>query len=157
VTRHCWVVEMATATEVAVAGENRGEKAVAMTSVDTAVSPPRRRKRGPKPPRHVFDRRTRVGRRSVELAKAFRERLGGSDPVMLAMIEKAARLVALSEDASARALNADPRVDMDTLVRLNRLADLALRRLHLDRYRPAPPAQPSLSQYLGQRNDNAGG
>jgi hypothetical protein len=73
---------------------------------------------------------------------------------MLAMIEKAARLAALSEDASAKALNADPRVDMDTLVRLNRLADLALRRLHLDRHRAA---QPSLSEYLGRNGNSSGG
>ena len=74
---------------------------------------------------------------------------------MLAMIEKAARLAALSEDASAKALNADPRVDMDTLVRLNRLADLAVRRLHLDRHRPAAPTQ-SLQAYLNGKTEAGG-
>jgi hypothetical protein len=86
-------------------------------------------------PRSPFDHRTRQGKRALELAAAFRARLNADpvDTVLGAAIEKAARLIALSEDASAKALNGDPRITLDDVVRLARLSDLAVKRLHLDR------------------------
>ena len=123
-----------------------------MTSIDTTVSPPRRRKRGPKPPRHVFDRRTRVGRRAVALAKAFRARIGpdGDDPITSTAIRRCAETVALSEDLRARMLRGEA-VSPDDVLRTTRAADALTRRLHLDRHRPAQ-TQPSLLEYLSRRD-----
>src|SRR5262245_31920594 len=108
-----------------------------MTQVD-AVLPrwrryPRRNKRTPRPPQ-PFDKRTGAGRRAHVLANHFRQRLGAvaDDPVVSAAIERAAQLQALAEAARARALRADPKVTLDDVVRLTRLADLSVRRLHLD-------------------------
>ena len=116
-----------------------------MTQVD-AVLPrwkryPRRNKRTPKP-HQPFDKRTLVGRRVVELAATFCARLGqdASDPILQVQVERAARLVAYSEQLSARALRADPAVCPDDVIRASRAADHAMRRLNLDRHRvrPAP-------------------
>ena len=79
-----------------------------------------------------------IGRRIKLLAAAFRERVGlddaDPDPVLLAAVEKAARLTALAEDAAARATRADPKSRSTMLCRLTRLADLSVRRLRLDRH-----------------------
>ena len=56
-----------------------------------------------------IDMRFAIGRRIKELTAAFRERVGpdaDQDPVLLAAVEKAARLTALAEDAAARATRA---------------------------------------------------
>ena len=63
---------------------------------------------------------------------------------MAASIEKAARLTGLAEDAAARAARGDPRITLDDLVRLQRLADLTVRRLRLDR--PQTKATPTLAR-----------
>src|SRR5262249_13111374 len=125
-----------------------------MTQVD-AVLPrwrryPRRNKRTPRPPQ-PFDKRTLIGRRAVALAATYRARLGAAaaDPVVLAAVEKAAQLTALAEDAAARALRADPKVTLDDVVRLTRLADLSVRRLHLDRHNAKQA--PTLADYLAAR------
>jgi hypothetical protein len=70
----------------------------------------------------------------VELAKTFRERLHADpgDLVLLAAIERASRLTALAEDASAKALNRDPGIKLSDVIRMTSAADTALRRLHLD-------------------------
>ena len=111
-----------------------------MTQVD-AVLPrwrqyPRRNKRTPKP-RQPFDKRTLLGRRVVELAATFSARLGedAGDPILQVQVERAARLVAFSEQLSARALRADPAVCPDDVIRASRAADHAMRRLNLDRHK----------------------
>ena len=59
------------------------------------------------------DHRFAIGRRIKLLTAVFRERAGldvsDPDPVLLAAVEKAARLTALAEDAAARATRADRR------------------------------------------------
>jgi hypothetical protein len=117
----------------------------------------RRTSAKPKPNKrraHVrIDKRFAIGRRFKELALTFRARLGleaDPDPLLLTAIERAATLQALAEDAAARALRADPKVAYDDVVRLSRLADHAVRRLHLDR-RNATQKQPSLPDYLAAR------
>jgi hypothetical protein len=131
-----------------------------MTQVD-AVLPrwrryPRRNKRTPRPPQ-PFDKRGGAGRRAHALTKHFRQRLGpaAEDPVTAAAIERAAQLQALAEEARARALRADPKVSLDDLVRLTRLADISVRRLHLDQRRNAM-RQPTLSDYLRARSADEG-
>src|SRR4051812_21219537 len=94
-----------------------------------------------------FDARSFLGRRVKALATSFRERLGdASDPLLLDAVERAAELQALAEDATARALRGDPAASLDDLVRLTRCADLAVRRLNLDR-KPVRTG-PTLSDYL---------
>jgi hypothetical protein len=117
-----------------------------MTQVDAVVPPIRRRHRGPKP-REPFDKRTLLGRRVVELAATFSTRLGedAGDPILQVQVERAARLVAFSEQLSARALRADPAVCPDDVIRASRAADHAMRRLNLDRRKAQAP---SLTQLL---------
>lgn len=101
-----------------------------------------------------IDKRFAVGRRVKQLAITFRERLNldaNPDPLLLAAVERAARLTALAEQASARALSGDERVAYDDVVRLSRLADHAVRRLHLDQHNAKQ--QPSLSSYLAARGE----
>jgi hypothetical protein len=119
-----------------------------MTQVDAVVSPGRRRKRPKKLPAHAFDRRTRMGRRAVQLAATFSQRLGedAADPILQVQIERAAQLVAYSEVLSARALRADPAVCPDDVIRASRAADHAMRRLNLDRHKVQ--SGPSLTQLL---------
>lgn len=130
-----------------------------MTQVD-AVLPrwrryPRRNKRTPRPPQ-PFDKRTGAGRRAHVLANHFRQRLGAvaDDPVVSAAIERAAQLQALAEAARARALRADPKVTLDDVVRLNRLAEFAVRSLRLDRNNAT--RQPTLADYLRSRSAGEG-
>jgi hypothetical protein len=129
-----------------------------MTQVD-AVLPrwrryPRRNKRTPRPPQ-PFDKRGGAGRRAHALTKHFRQRLGpiAEDPVTAGAIERAAQLQALAEEACARALRADPKVTLDDVVRLNRLAEHAVRALRLDRRNTQ---QPTLSDYLRSRSADEG-
>ncbi len=128
-----------------------------MAHVDAAMPPVRRRRRGPKP-RQPFDKRTLLGRRVVELIATFCARLGedAGDPVLQVQIERAARLVAFSEQLSARALRADPAVSPDDVIRASRAADHAMRRLQLDRYK-AQLTTPTLAQYLAAAQREEGG
>jgi hypothetical protein len=95
-----------------------------------------------------IDKRYAIGRRIKALVAVFRARVGlveaNPDPVLLTAVEKAARLTALAEEAAGRATRADPRVTLDDVVRLTRLADLSVRRLQLDR----KPDAPSLGDLL---------
>jgi hypothetical protein len=126
-------------------------ESVGITRVTSAKSKPNKRRA-----RVLIDKRSVLGRRSVALAATYRARLGAvaADPVVTAAIEKAARLTALAEDASARALRADPKVTLDDVVRLTRLADLSVRALHLDRHNTKQ--QPSLTDYLAARGGEHG-
>jgi hypothetical protein len=107
-----------------------------MTQIAAVMPLVRRRRRGPKP-RQPFDKRTLLGRRVVALAATFCARLGedASDPILQVQVERAARLVAFSEQLSARALRADPAVCPDDVIRASRAADHAMRRLNLDRHK----------------------
>jgi hypothetical protein len=100
------------------------------------------------------DGRSVLGLRIKVLRQAYRSRVGGDDvdqdQMLQAEVERAARLTALAEHAAARALRGDPKIALDDVVRLNRLADLAVRRLQLDRHKPASP---SLSMYLAKHNE----
>jgi hypothetical protein len=118
-----------------------------MTHIDATVPPIHRRHRGPKP-RQPFDKRTLLGRRVVELAATFCARLGedASDPILQVQIERAARLVAYSEQLSAKALRADPAVSPDDVIRASRAADHAMRGLRLDRHKA--PSGLSLADLL---------
>jgi hypothetical protein len=98
------------------------------------------------------DHRNQIGRRLKELAAIYGERVGldatDPDPMLLAQVEKAARMQALAEDASARALRGED-VSLDDVVRLSRWSDLLLRRLRLDQRTAS--STPSLSTVLAQQ------
>jgi len=116
------------------------------TVARTAPAKPKPNKRRA---RVSIDKRYAIGRRYKQLAALYCERVGldvERDPVLLAAVEKAAQLTALAEAAAARALRADPKVTLDDVVRLTRLADLAVRRLNLPSAASKPP--PSLAEYL---------
>ena len=118
----------------------------------TGVRPSRNGRRAPV----QIDRRFKIGQRIDLLATTFGDRVGldesNPDPVLLAAVEKAARLTALAEDAAARATRADPAISLDDVVRLTRLADISVRRLHLDQ---RTKQQPSLADFL--RSHGEGG
>jgi hypothetical protein len=101
-------------------------------------------------PRFQYDRRSRIGRRTKALARIYSEKLGpaASDPLMQAQIQRTASLVALSEQVTAKAIAGED-VPPDDIVRLNRLCDLNLRRLRLDRHDVKPRGQ-SLGDLLQQ-------
>ncbi len=97
-----------------------------------------------------FDKRFILGKRTAQLSAIYAQRAGldptNPDPVLAAQCETAARLTGLAEDASARALRGDPKIALDDVVRLQRLADLTVRRLRLDQHRK--PTQPSIADLL---------
>jgi transposase len=111
---------------------------------------PAKSKRNKRRAKVSIDMRFVIGRRIKELTAAFRERVGpdaDQDPVLLASVEKAARLTALAEDAAARATRGT--ATLDDVVRLTRLADISVRRLRLDRHKA--PSGPSLGDILRGR------
>src|SRR6476619_1659317 len=97
----------------------------AATTRTAAARPTRNGRRA----RVSIDKRFVIGRRIKQLTATFRARVGldaDQDPLLLAAVEKAARLTALAEDAAARATRADPKVTLDDVVRLTRLADISV-------------------------------
>jgi hypothetical protein len=102
-----------------------------------------------RPKLQPIDRRTRIGRRMKELVMLYSARLGDAalDPVVALSIQRAAELAALAEDLRWRALKGDPEATPNAIVRITRLADLSVRRLHLDRPQ-LQPSTPSLAAYL---------
>ena len=82
-----------------------------------------------------IDYRRRVGKRARELSQHFTAAVvaSGREPSieLTVAIGKAAELVALAEDLRARMLRADASANADDLVRMQRLADLSVRRLAL--------------------------
>jgi hypothetical protein len=97
-----------------------------------------------------LDARSRTGRRRADLIVQFTAALGGRDRItegQLVDVVRAAELVALAEEARLTALKGDSAVDLVGLVRLEGVADRAVRRLGLDHKRE-PPSAPDLATYL---------
>jgi hypothetical protein len=112
-------------------------------------APTTRSKLTNRPRKQVISGNSAQGRRLLDLADAFAERLGGwsalSD-MAAANVRKTAELTALAEQARRNALRngcADP----DQLIRLENAAARAVKALGIDRKRE-PAAAPSLSEYL---------
>ena len=121
-------------------------------SVSVTRAAPAKPKPNKRRARVQIDKRFFLGRRIAQLTAIFAERAGlddanDPDPMLQAAVEKAARLVALTEDATAKATKADPRVSLDDVVRLSRMSDLAVRRLRLDDRRNTK-TQPGLADLL---------
>jgi hypothetical protein len=80
-----------------------------------------------------IDGRTRTARRVAQLIEYFTAFFGGVDkctPILRTNIQRAAELIALSENARSAALRA-PVFDIENLTRLESTTDRAVRRLAL--------------------------
>jgi len=99
-----------------------------------------------------LDARSRTGRRRADLIVQFTVALGGRDRItegQLGDIVRAAELVALAEDARFTALTkGGSEVDLVGLVRLEGVADRAVRRLGISSAAGKPAAPPDLKAYL---------
>jgi hypothetical protein len=97
-----------------------------------------------------IDKRLASSRRIADLIAIYGQRAGldpdDPDPLLQSAVDSAARMQALAESTSARALRGDPNVSLDDVVRLSRWADLLVRRLRINER--TVPSTPSLSSYL---------
>jgi hypothetical protein len=113
------------------------------------------RRSGDNPPQVMrrsgrVDGRLRAARRVKALTAAFLTQLDATDPVTLAAVKKAAELVAVAEDLRRRALQGDV-IDLGEMVKVEGVADRAVRALAIDRKRALAPRAPSLKEYLAAR------
>jgi hypothetical protein len=96
-------------------------------AIDLGSAPIKRRKR----PRKAIDFRTRNGRRVKQLTGIYSSALGpGLSDVQRQDVARAARLMAISEDAQLRRLRGES-VDLDELVRCDSTGRRAVRDLGL--------------------------
>jgi hypothetical protein len=102
-----------------------------------------------------LDLRTRAGRRARELIRVFETALGGAitDGQRLA-VHRAALLTSLAEDKRARSLAGEP-INLDDLVRIDRLAMQAVRLLGIDLL-SQPKSVPSLADYVRSKSKSEG-
>jgi hypothetical protein len=97
-----------------------------------------------------LDARSRTGRRRADLIVQFIAASGGRDRItegQLGDIVRAAELVALAEDARLTALKGGSEVDLVALVRLEGVADRAVRRLGIPSA-AGKPVEVDLKAYL---------
>jgi hypothetical protein len=93
-----------------------------------------------------LDGRTVAARRAKELAAGFEAELGGTiTATQRFAIERAAALVALSEDAKARRLAGDPTISLDAVVRIDGAAARSVRALGI---KVGPAKAPSIHEYI---------
>jgi hypothetical protein len=105
-----------------------------------------------------LDKRTTAGRRARQLLVQFETELGGNltDGLRLA-VSRAAVMTAIAEDARVRKLGGAKDVSLDDLVRLDRVAAMAVKALGIGvRKRDAAPAL-TLRSYLNALGDPGGG
>jgi hypothetical protein len=111
-----------------------------------------------RPSKMVIDGRSQTSRRLRDLADQFADGLGGwpqLSELRATQVRAAAELVAIAEQLRADRLRGLP-VSPDDIVRTDRLAHLAVRRLGLDRKRE-PAEAPNLRVYLaGLPKETAG-
>ncbi|MGB7099984.1 MAG: hypothetical protein WBD95_14630 [Xanthobacteraceae bacterium] len=94
-----------------------------------------------------IDVNTAIGRRVADLVRGYLAALGNPQDVgRQAAVIAAAELLVLAEETRAAALRDPLAADLDNLVRVQSVADRALRRLGI---KPgAPPKPPSLKEYI---------
>jgi hypothetical protein len=118
-----------------------------------ARSPPDR----PEIPVHEAraDGRLWGARRTKQLVAQWTARLGPEavDTVLADRLRRAAELVAIAERTRVEAMKACDVTLLDNLVRLENCAELAVKRLDLDR--PRKPEGPSLATFLASRKEGA--
>src|SRR5262245_4753357 len=93
-----------------------------------------------------IDRRSRAGRRALQLIKRLMAEVGGeiTDAQRMA-VERAAVLQSIAEDALVRRLNGDDLISLKDAIALHHAAERAVRRLHHDCHKVAGP---TLAEYL---------
>jgi hypothetical protein len=104
-----------------------------------------------------LDGRSRVGKRAIELVRAFERELGGnlSEGQRLA-VTRAATMAAIAEDARTRRANGDRAVNLTDLVRLDRVSALAIRQLGIGAKREPDPARALEDHLLAKQNGGSG-
>src|SRR5262245_37033253 len=112
---------------------------------DTAEIPARSRQSHPVLGGRIgkLDGRSQAARRTKRLVAEYLAALGDREAAgaaMLATVKRAAELVTVAELTRIRAMRGD--AVLDDLVRIERLAELAVRRLGLDRRKREPAAAP---------------
>ena len=106
----------------------------------------------PSRPRHAHPLstfRSLAAQRRKRLVAEYVAALGGPkavDAAMLDKVKRAAELVVVAELARDAVLRSRGESGLDNLVRIERLAELAVRRLHLERKRG--PSETTLNDYL---------
>jgi hypothetical protein len=117
---------------------------VQSAQIDARTGPKRRRKR-------PLDRRTRSGKRVVELQAKLAAELGGecslSDSQRLA-IRHAAQMSAIAEALQQRQLAGDAAVDIDQVIRASNAAARAIAGLGIGRDKPAATHVPLRDRLL---------
>jgi hypothetical protein len=96
-----------------------------------------------------YNGNSREARRMIALAGKFRTALGpvANNPIVALRIERAAELVVLSENLRAALIRGE-KVDVSNLLRLEAIADRALRQLGLDHLPDGEKPVPSIAEYL---------
>jgi hypothetical protein len=110
-----------------------------------------------RPSRTSVSGRSRVGRRIRDIADQFAHALGGWQgltDLQASACRRAAELLAISEAERKRALSGEASISIEQLIRLDRLARLAVRDLHLGRKRKPSPASPLDALLLPERGDD---
>jgi hypothetical protein len=107
--------------------------------------------------RKLLDGRTRLQRRIRALRDSYLAAIGeAASPELRDRCERAAQLVALAEDARCKALGGGIGLDhLEHLVRIENIADRAVRGLGVDRRRE--PERSSLAEHLAKRAAERGG
>ena len=106
--------------------------------------------------RHL-DGRTRARKRADKLVALFEREAGGTiTPTMRIAIERAAALVVLSEDVSARRLSGDMRISVDDVVRIDHAAERALRRIGIGPKLAEKRPPKTLAEYVAEKRAREG-
>src|SRR5262245_17389919 len=97
-----------------------------------------------------LDKRSRGGRRALQLVKFFEAQLNGEITEAQRMaIARAAAMQAIAEDALIRRVNGDTTISHEDVVRLDHSAERALRMLGIGvKVEPPSPELPSLGSLL---------
>ena len=129
---------------------NRNAKNMSVNAAQIEVSSARtRRHRARHRTVDDVDKRSRAGRRAAQLMAQFEAAIGGNltDGQKLA-VSRAAIMTAIAEDARVRKLNGSADVNLDDLVRLDRVAALAVRALGIKA--AEAPKGPTLAEHLAK-------
>ena len=106
-----------------------------------------------------FDRvdgRSAAARRAKQLAAEYVAALGGPDAVdavLMARVKRASELVVVAERTRVLAMQGE--AVLDDLVRVERLAELAMKRLGLERRAREAAKGPTLEEYLASKHGTA--
>ena len=130
-----------------IALSSRADSALSVTDALCDGLPSKRRSRRTNNVLAGINLNTAIGRRVADLVRGYLDALGNPQDVgRQAAVIAAAELLVLAEETRAAALRDPLAADLDNIVRVQSVADRALRRLGI---KPgAPPKPPSLKEYI---------